>query len=191
MDFFPLTCYISPCKLSPGLKRQGSEWKRDQSFLYSAAECPIYLFFLNIINGFKGIKCLPFKGIPSGFQKHSSVCVPNDMTQILLELRLQHCTVIVMGFSTYGSAMQKNQKVLLKFPQFKTLQSCSSKQECCSNVKHITAVYSMIIFRSRCTRLHTLPLLHQQLCLAALCNCLQLDKFLCIFFLLVTNLFWQ
>lgn len=100
--------------------------------MYSAAECPIYLFFLNIINGFKGIECLPFKGIPSGFQKHSSVCVPNDMTQVLLELRLQHYTVIVMGFSTYGSAMQKNPKVLLKFPQFKTLQSCSSKQECCS-----------------------------------------------------------
>lgn len=50
-----------------------------------------------------------------------------------------------------GLQRKKTQKVLLKFPQFKTLQSCSSKQECCSNVKQITAVYLMITFRSRCT----------------------------------------
>lgn len=46
---------------------------------------------------------------------------------------------------------KKSPKVLLKFPQFKTLQSCSAKQKYCSNVKHITAVYLMITFRSRCT----------------------------------------
>lgn len=30
------------------------------------------------------------------------------LLQVLLELKLQRCTVIVMGFSTQGSAKQKN-----------------------------------------------------------------------------------
>lgn len=41
---------------------------------------------------------------------------------------------------------KKNQKSFVKL-----LCGCGSKQECCINVKHITTVYLMIRFRSRCT----------------------------------------
>lgn len=53
-------------------------------------------------------------------------------------------------FRTWISITKKNQKILLKLLQSKILQSCGSKQECCTNVKHITTVYLMIAFRTRC-----------------------------------------
>lgn len=46
---------------------------------------------------------------------------------------------------------KKTQKFLLKLLQSKILQSCGSKQACCTNVRHITTVYLMVTFRSRCT----------------------------------------
>lgn len=49
-------------------------------------------------------------GIPFGFQKHSSVYVPDDMTWVLLELSVQHYTVIVMNFSTHRFPSQKKKK---------------------------------------------------------------------------------
>jgi len=58
---------------------------------------------------------------------------------------------VVMGFITYMTKAKNNNKVLFQFPQFKSLQISHSKQECRSNVKHITSFYLMIMLRSRCT----------------------------------------
>lgn len=95
------------------------------------------LSFENNTNYFVGTECL---------------CHPNqrdDITEVLLELSLQHCPVPYWAFLQVGLKQEKAPKTSLTFFPVGNLSALRFKH--CTNVKHVTAVYLMITFRSRCT----------------------------------------